>query len=44
MRMAMDDGVGLEVECRGDGPPVLLVHGFGGAPTMSRASPSTRRW
>jgi pimeloyl-ACP methyl ester carboxylesterase len=31
MRMAMDDGVGLAVECRGDGPPVLLVHGFGGA-------------
>lgn len=31
MRMAMDDGVGLAVECRGSGPPVLLVHGFGGA-------------
>lgn len=31
MRMAMDDGVGLAVECRGDGPPALLVHGFGGA-------------
>lgn len=31
MRMAMDDGVGLAVERRGDGPPVLLVHGFGGA-------------
>jgi pimeloyl-ACP methyl ester carboxylesterase len=31
MRMTMDDDVGLAVECRGDGPPVLLVHGFGGA-------------
>jgi pimeloyl-ACP methyl ester carboxylesterase len=31
MRMAMDDGVGLAVECQGAGPAVLLVHGFGGA-------------
>jgi len=31
MRMTMDDGVSLAVECRGAGPPVLLVHGFGGA-------------
>lgn len=31
MRIEMDDGVGLTVERVGDGPPVLLVHGFGGA-------------
>lgn len=31
MRITMDDGVGLAVERRGAGPPVLLVHGFGGA-------------
>jgi pimeloyl-ACP methyl ester carboxylesterase len=31
MRMEMDDGVGLAVDCQGHGPPVLLVHGFGGA-------------
>jgi pimeloyl-ACP methyl ester carboxylesterase len=26
-----DDGIGLEVEVTGDGPGLLLVHGFGGA-------------
>jgi 3-oxoadipate enol-lactonase len=31
MRIEMDDGVGLAVECTGRGAPVLLVHGFGGA-------------
>jgi len=31
MRIQMDDGVGLAVERRGSGPPLLLVHGFGGA-------------
>jgi 3-oxoadipate enol-lactonase len=31
MRVIVDDGVGLEVEVRGDGPGLLLVHGFGGA-------------
>ncbi len=27
----MDDGVGIDVEVRGAGVPLLLVHGFGGA-------------
>jgi 3-oxoadipate enol-lactonase len=31
MRVTVDDGVGLEVQVRGDGPGLLLVHGFGGA-------------
>jgi 2-succinyl-6-hydroxy-2,4-cyclohexadiene-1-carboxylate synthase len=31
MRIEMDDGVGLAVEVAGDGAPLLLVHGFGGA-------------
>ncbi len=31
MRIEVDDGVGLVVESQGDGAPVLLVHGFGGA-------------
>ncbi len=31
MRITTDDGVGLEVDVRGDGPPLLIVHGFGGA-------------
>ena len=31
MRITMNDGVGLEVEVAGDGPGLLLVHGFGGA-------------
>ncbi len=31
MRIPMDDGVSLAVEVDGAGPPVLLVHGFGGA-------------
>jgi len=31
MRIEMDDGVGLVVERTGSGPPLLLVHGFGGA-------------
>ncbi len=31
MRVITDDGVGLEVEVRGAGTPLLLVHGFGGA-------------
>ncbi|HEY7136627.1 MAG TPA: alpha/beta fold hydrolase [Acidimicrobiia bacterium] len=31
MRVIVDDGVGLEVEVRGEGPGLLLVHGFGGA-------------
>ena len=31
MRIEMDDGVGLAVEVTGDGAPLLLVHGFGGA-------------
>jgi hypothetical protein len=29
MRVIVDDGVGLEVDVRGDGPGLLLVHGFG---------------
>ena len=31
MRVEADDGVGLTVAVAGDGPPLLLVHGFGGA-------------
>jgi pimeloyl-ACP methyl ester carboxylesterase len=31
MRMTMDDGVGLAVEVAGEGPGLVLVHGFGGA-------------
>src|SRR5437868_11027576 len=31
MRITTDDGVGLAVERAGDGPGLLLVHGFGGA-------------
>jgi len=31
MRIEMDDGVSLAVERTGSGPPLLLVHGFGGA-------------
>jgi pimeloyl-ACP methyl ester carboxylesterase len=31
MRVTTDDGVGLEVERLGDGPPFVLVHGFTGA-------------
>lgn len=31
MRITTDDGVGLEVDVRGTGPPLLIVHGFGGA-------------
>ena len=30
-RVTTDDGVGLAVECRGSGPPFLMVHGFTGA-------------
>lgn len=30
MRVETDDGVGLAVDVRGDGPGLLLVHGFGG--------------
>jgi len=31
MRVTTDDGVGLEVETRGEGPTFLMVHGFTGA-------------
>jgi pimeloyl-ACP methyl ester carboxylesterase len=31
VRVVTDDGVGLEVEVRGAGPGLVLVHGFGGA-------------
>ncbi|MEP6623354.1 MAG: alpha/beta hydrolase [Acidimicrobiia bacterium] len=31
MRIVTDDGVELEVTVRGEGPALLLVHGFGGA-------------
>ena len=31
MRITTSDGVGLEVEVEGEGPGLLLVHGFGGA-------------
>lgn len=31
MRVTVDDGVELEVEVRGEGPALVLVHGFGGA-------------
>ncbi len=31
MRIEMDDGVALAVEVAGEGAPLLLVHGFGGA-------------
>jgi len=31
VRVTTDDGVGLEVEVEGDGPALVLVHGFGGA-------------
>jgi pimeloyl-ACP methyl ester carboxylesterase len=31
MRITMNDGVGLEVEVAGDGPGLMLIHGFGGA-------------
>ncbi len=44
MRITTDDGVELAVEVEGDGPGLLLVHGFGGAkedfsdhvPTLAR--------
>jgi pimeloyl-ACP methyl ester carboxylesterase len=31
MRITTDDGIELSVEVRGNGPALLLVHGFGGA-------------
>jgi len=31
VRVTTDDGVGLEVRVEGDGPGLMLVHGFGGA-------------
>jgi len=31
VRVVTDDGVELEVEVRGSGPPLVCVHGFGGA-------------
>ncbi|MCZ7535297.1 MAG: alpha/beta fold hydrolase [Acidimicrobiia bacterium] len=31
MRVTAGDGVGLEVDVRGEGPGLMLVHGFGGA-------------
>ncbi len=31
VRVIVDDGVGLEVRDAGSGPPLVLVHGFGGA-------------
>jgi pimeloyl-ACP methyl ester carboxylesterase len=31
VRVITDDGVGLEVRVQGDGPGLVLVHGFGGA-------------
>lgn len=31
MQVVVDDGVGLEVDVRGSGPTLVLVHGFGGA-------------
>jgi pimeloyl-ACP methyl ester carboxylesterase len=31
MRITTDDGVGLAVQAAGEGPGLLLVHGFGGA-------------
>jgi 3-oxoadipate enol-lactonase len=31
VRVTTDDGVGLEVKVAGEGPGLLLVHGFGGA-------------
>jgi pimeloyl-ACP methyl ester carboxylesterase len=31
MRVTVDDGVGIEVEVTGSGPPLVLVHGFTGA-------------
>ncbi len=31
MRITVDEGVALEVDVRGDGPGLFLVHGFGGA-------------
>jgi len=31
VKVTMDDGVGLEVSVLGDGPGLMLVHGFGGA-------------
>jgi pimeloyl-ACP methyl ester carboxylesterase len=31
MRIGTDDGVGLEIEVAGQGPGLVLVHGFGGA-------------
>ena len=31
MRVTTDDGVGLEVRVEGEGPGLVLVHGFGGA-------------
>ena len=31
MRITMDDGVALAVEVEGDGPGLVLVHGYGGA-------------
>jgi len=30
MKITVDDGVGLEVEVAGSGPPLLMVHGFPG--------------
>jgi pimeloyl-ACP methyl ester carboxylesterase len=31
MRVTVDEGVALEVDARGEGPGLFLVHGFGGA-------------
>jgi pimeloyl-ACP methyl ester carboxylesterase len=31
VRVTVDDGVALEVDVRGDGPGLLMVHGFGGS-------------
>ena len=31
MRVRSGDGLNLEVAERGEGPPVMLLHGFGGS-------------